>query len=417
MQLIDTLKVVSAGKKKSNTFILFSGVSVFLICIIYFSFFYHNTVDFETLKIDAPEIRSISPQKRVVGEVKLRKQTSLISRVSGVIDHIAIQDGQEIKENQLIATIYNPEIEQNYVTITNKISQLKNDSKLELAQRQLVLFEKRSQLEKAKLSLAFERQKYISILGLADNGLISSFELKADELEIKIIEQELFDLQQALILNEEILSLERINNQTKIKILEGELLLAKEKVDQLNIYSPLTGRVLNVNENMAIGAAVSSGELIANLYDKKDLDVRLRVPPSTAKIFSVGLNVKINIDAQQVLGKIDFIENKVSNGASHIWLKTNEPLVNMSSEGEQVTADVILPVKESVLTLLRTDWYTGAGKYQLYCYRSKQLESCEVELGESDENYIELVNNHSQIDGFEVSQNAHWLGKTAKVRQ
>ena len=415
MHLFDTLNNIRSNNKTNGQFIFISGSFSFLLCIAYFTLFYNTAISFKELNIDIPKVRSIAPHKNVVGEVKLRKQTSLVSQVPGVVRSITIHAGQYVEKNQLIAKLHNPEILHESIKISNQLAQLKNDSKLEAAQRKLVLFNKRSAIEKTKLKLYFEELKYAGKSELAKKGIVSSIDLQAAELKIKITEQDLNDIYQELELNQTIFNLEKSSASTKIQTLENQLLLAKEKVEQLNIYAPLSGRILKISKTIALGAYISSGELIADLYELQDLDIRLRVPPSTAKLFLIGFSTLIDIDGQQVLGNITFVENNVSNGATYVWVKTIEPLANLSSEGESVTAKVILPLKENILTVNKTDWYTGAGQYQLYCYQSEQLNACEVELGTADEHYIEVVSTHKANKGFEVSQNNYWLGKQRKV--
>lgn len=415
MQLLDTLNNISRVKQNKGMFVFYFGLSVLLISSTYFGAFYDNTVSLSTLHIDTPKLRNISPQKRVIGEVKLRQQTALISQVSGVLTQLNIHDGGEIKENQLIAKLSNPKIAHDYTKLENELYQLKDKIELELSQRKLVLLNKKNEIERTKLQLELERLKYDGKHKLAQNGIVSSFELKSAEVEVKMIEQTLENLQQELLLNEAIFMLEKSSAEKSVATLESELLLAKEKVNQLNIYAPLTGRVLRVHESTTLGASISEGELMAELYKLEDLAIRLRVPPSTAKQFSIGLKANIDIDEKQIDGEIFFIESKVSNGASYVWIETSEPLSQFSSEGEQISANVVLPVKENIYTLRKPDWYAGAGQYQIYCIRSKELSPCNVELGDADGNYIELVSNHDPIQGFEVSQNRHWLGSKIKA--
>lgn len=415
MQLLDTLNNVSRVKKNKGIFVFYCGLSALAISSTYFSFFYDDTVSLNSLQIETPKLRSISPKKRVIGEVKLKQQTALISQVSGVLTQLNIYDGGEIKKNQLIAKLSNPQIVHDHKRLKNELYQLESKIALEMAQRHLLILSKKNEIEKTKLHLELERLKYDGKYTLAQNGTVSSFELKSAEVEVKMIEQSLENLQQELLHHETIFNLEKSSAEKAVATLQGELLLAKEKVHQLNIYAPITGRVLKVHEATTIGASISEGELMAELYKLDELAIRLRVPPSTAKQFSVGLKAKIDIDEKQIEGEIFFIENKVSNGASYVWIETSEPLAKISSEGEQITAHVELPVKDHVNTLRKPDWYAGAGQYQIYCMRRQELSPCNVELGDTDGDYIELVDNHHSVQGFEVSQNKHWLGNTIKV--
>lgn len=414
MQLKDTLNQLSNNTKLNKKYYLLILSSItFLILLVYFEYFSAQEVNINDISLTKVKYGEIEPIKNVIGEVMSRDTTALISQVSGIIKSNNLYNGKNIAKSELLVELENPEIQYAYVDINSQLLQLKNESKLQIAKKELEIFNKKNQLSKVELQLEFEKLKYQGKLKLAKKGVISALDIKSIELEIKIIEKGIKDSLYEIKLNEDIFELEKINYQSQIETLTNKLALEKSKVNKLSVTSPINGQVLRISDKVAVGASIQKGELLASIFDEKNLKIRLRVPPSIVKNLSVGLKSQIEIRNKLIPAEVSFIENKVNNGSVYVWLKAQINLSEISSEGENVNAKLLLPVKSNTRLLAKPLWYNGPGLYKSYCFKDEVLEPCEVEFGAADKNHVNLISTNAGFDAFELSNNSHWLGDTA----
>lgn len=196
------------------------------------------------------EKKQLTASLKANGLLKVPNQNkaTITSIYSGIVKSIAVQPGNTISKGQIIATISNPTF------ITLQEDYLSTTAKTELAQAD------------------FERQK-----ALKEGNAISQKTFQQAETELKSLKAKKSSLQKQL-------ELIGINAQT---------LTADNLQSTINITSPITGSVSNVQVN--IGSFVQANNPIAEVVDNSQLHLDLYIYEKDLSKLKVGQTIHFTL--------------------------------------------------------------------------------------------------------------------------
>jgi len=304
-------------KKIRNYTILFLLLSV-LIWTFYFLYQKSNTPPevFETI---VPFDTSIVQKTVATGSVTPRREVNMKSRVSGIIDKLYIEAGQQIKEGEVIARI---KIIPDMLNMANAENRL-NTAKLNLD----------------NAIIDHERNKR-----LLEQNVISKSEMQSFDLRLKTSQEEY----------------QAAENQLQI-VKEG-VSKSGQAVSNTLVKSTITGMVLDVpvkeggqviesntfNEGTTICLVANMGEMI---FEGK-LD-----ESEVGKVKS-GMNIVLTIGAiekESFKANLEYISPKgiSENGAMQFLIRASIGKENSSflRAGYSANADIILDRRDSVLAI------------------------------------------------------------------
>lgn len=350
------------------------GVIIFLIfgSFIYVGYYLYkkNKQGPEVYKTTSPYYTDIIKKTVANGAINPRKEVELKPQISGIIDKIFIEAGDQVKKGQVIAKIT---VIPDDVTLSNAESAL-NRAKIGL---------KEAKIEKERRELLF------------NEGVISETEYN----------QYLFEFQRW---QQEVEAAE--NNLQLIK--EG--VSSKQKETTTIVKSTITGMVLDVpvkeGEQVIESNNFNNGTTIASVADMTDLVFEGMVDESEVGKLKEGmdLNIKVGaIEGRTFDAKLEYISPKGIDDAGTIQFEIKAALEVpegvMIRAGYSANADIILDTRDSVLAIRERDLIFEDGQTLVELETGEQqFEKKAIKTGLSDGINIQVVEGLSEEDKIKM---------------
>ena len=216
--------------------------------------------------------------------------------IGGVIKDIYIENGQNIREGDILITLEND----------SSIQEVKSlEDQIKLAQKQLSLKKKEldftinlinEQLLSTKEQLNIEEEILNSMKELINEGAISRIEYltqisKTNSLKSDINTNKIDSNRKQSIINQQI-----EDYYSKISKLEAEATSAKVNLKYKSVYSPVSGQIFNLKAKSP-GFVVKPSEPVMSIVPLKNLEAEVKIPSRKIGFVRLGMPSEINIDS------------------------------------------------------------------------------------------------------------------------
>ncbi len=327
-------------------------------------------VVYETEK---PEIRTISKSTVATGNINPKEEVLIKPNISGIIDEVYVEAGDNIKSGDLLA----------------KIKVVPNVSSLNQAN---------NQIQSAKIDLENQRKIFERQQVLFNKGVISANDFDAAETAYKLAKQ----THNATLQSAEIIR----TGTTK----------GMGNIAQTLIRSTVSGMVLDVpvkKGNQVIEANnFNEGTTIASLADVGNMIFEGKIDESEVGKLKLGLPLEITVGAienQKFNAVLDYIAPKGVNENGAMQFPIKGTLENKEStfirSGLSANASIIIAKVSNVLTLkeglVQYDEKTKKSFVEVLVGDQK-FERRYVELGVSDGIYVEIKKGITKNDKVKV---------------
>lgn len=268
---------------------------------------------------ESPSTETITVKSVSTGKIIPRKEVEIKPRVSGIIDRLYVEPGQEIKSGDLIA----------------RIKVIPNMASLNAAENRVKLAE----LNVRNAQMDFDRNK-----GLLDGGLIPQADFQQFELAYKNAKQELTAAQD---------NLDIIRKGTTARL---------DKAANTLVRATTSGMVLDVpieEGNSVIEAnTFNDGTSVATIADMNDLVFEGKVDESEVGKIKKGMDLLLTIgaiDGAKYTAVLEYISPKgiEENGAIQFEIRASIKLQEgyFVRANYSANADIVLQQVDSVLAI------------------------------------------------------------------
>lgn len=304
-----------------------------------------------------------------LGSLEAQKRVSLASRVEGRIIQIAVQEGDHVKEGQLIvqlqqtrekaevnAAISNVNISQ--ANVTNAQARVKT-AEAEVARVQAQVEQSKADLRRQKAEVALAQANIKRAEFLVGEGAESQQFLddRKRDLEAAIAQKDAF--QQALNANNKAIiaaqegvraALANVDRERAgLTQAQARVKVASENLEFNRIVAPIDGIVGDIIPK--IGDYIEAGDPITGITQNNNLELNIAIPIQQASKLKLGLPVGI-VNSQgktEVTGKISFISPTVNSTQQSILAKATFPNNGSLQDEQFVRAKVIWSEKPGIL--------------------------------------------------------------------
>ena len=344
-------------------------VTIFVLTIIglfiYVGYFLYqkNQKDPIVYKSTAPFYTDIVKKTVANGSINPRREIALKPQISGIVDELFIEAGDQVEKGQVIA----------------KIKVIPDDVTLSNAE---------SSLNRAKISLEEARVEKERREKLFDAKAISEVEFNAF----------LFDYQRKL---------------EDVDVAENNLQLIKEGVSKKKqqtttlVKSTITGMVLDVpvEEGMQVIESnnFNDGSTIASVADMTDLIFEGTVDESEVGKIKEGMDLKIKVGAIEKIhfdAKLEYISPKGIDDQGTIQFEIRAALTETKNQmlraGYSANADIILDSRDSVLAIKERDiHFEDEGLFVEVETGDQEFDKREINTGLSDGINVQVMSGLS----------------------
>ncbi len=257
---------------------------------------------------------SYQPTVVLYGKVESPRETRLESAVSATVDKVSVRDGQMVKRGQLLLALDPREAQWALTQREAEVKDLTAQLKLE-----------KNRFESDKKSLEHEKElvKLAEIQVGRHQQLVNK--KVGSQADLDNSRRDLQQQQLAFVTRQKAVS----DHEARLIQLEAQLARAlamrdraQLDLDRTQVKAPYDGRITKLN--VATGNRVQQGEVLIELYDINDIELRVPVPIRYVNSVRQSLRdsqlmqAQALIDQQPVTLRLERLAGKVSQGRSGV---------------------------------------------------------------------------------------------------
>ena len=350
--------------------IIFIGVGGILFASAYF--IKTNNKSKNTYKTELPERRNIIKKTVATGKVIPEDEIEIKPQISGIVDKLYVEEGDLIKNGDLIA-------------------------KIKVVPNEQALNSSKGRLERAKINLENAQIEFNRNKSLYNDNVITKREFETVELNYNQSKQEVSNAYADL----QIIKLGSVGGSS---------------IANTNIRSTIDGTVLEIPVKLGQQVTESNnfnpGTTIAIIADLKKMIFEGKVDESEVVKLKNGMPLDINLGAvqnQKFNANLRFIAPKGNEESGAVKFKI-EGVVYLDSldvvrAGYSANASMILEKKDSVLSIsesvVQYDRKTGQSYVEIEISEQK-FERKDILTGISDGINVEVLSGISEIDKIKI---------------
>ena len=350
--------------------IILIGVGGILFASAYF--IKTNNKSKNTYKTELPERRNIIKKTVATGKVIPEDEIEIKPQISGIVDKLYVEEGDLIKNGDLIA-------------------------KIKVVPNEQALNSSKGRLERAKINLENAQIEFDRNKSLYDDNVITKREFETVELNYNQSKQEVSNAYADL----QIIKLGSVGGSS---------------IANTNIRSTIDGTVLEIPVKLGQQVTESNnfnpGTTIAIIADLKKMIFEGKVDESEVGKLKNGMPLDINLGAvqnQKFNANLRFIAPKGNEESGAVKFKI-EGVVYLDSldvvrAGYSANASMILEKKDSVLSIsesvVQYDRKTGQSYVEIEISEQK-FERKDILTGISDGINVEVLSGISEIDKIKI---------------
>ncbi len=350
--------------------IIFIGVGGILFASAYF--IKTNNKSKNTYKTELPERRNIIKKTVATGKVIPEDEIEIKPQISGIVDKLYVEEGDLIKNGDLIA-------------------------KIKVVPNEQALNSSKGRLERAKINLENAKIEFDRNKSLYNDNVITKREFETVELNYNQSKQEVSNAYADL----QIIKLGSVGGSS---------------IANTNIRSTFDGTVLEIPVKLGQQVTESNnfnpGTTIAIIADLKKMIFEGKVDESEVGKLKNGMPLDINLGAvqnQKFNANLRFIAPKGNEESGAVKFKI-EGVVYLDSldvvrAGYSANASMILEKKDSVLSIsesvVQYDRKTGQSYVEIEISEQK-FERKDILTGISDGINVEVLSGISEIDKIKI---------------
>jgi RND family efflux transporter MFP subunit len=277
------------------------------------------------------------------GIVEPERKVEIYSHLSAYVKKIVKEEGDYVKENDVLAQLDNTEIIISY-----------NQAKI--------------QLDQAKLNLEEAENNYIRSQELVKRSLVSEQDFQATEAQFK---QSQLEYQN------------RMENFNNLKL----------QLDWTKIRALSEGYI--TERLIEVGDRVNSNTQVYTIEDFTPLLIRVFVPTSDAINLALGMSAEVTTDVLKGLGfegKVKLINPRidVETGTVKVTVEVFDNSLRLQP-GMFVKVQIAIGMKENVLVIPRKAILYKQNKSYVFVLNRRQVSQREVLLGLLEEDHVEVT--------------------------
>ncbi len=217
------------------------------------------------------------------------------SEVEGIIDHVAVREGQEVAQGDLL---FEFSARESSATLEQAEAELqKAGAELTLLRhgsRQEEIRNAESRLEKVLTREEYASRDHRKARDLFDQKIVSLRDLLAAEETLAVRQKEVKEARgqvDLLLAGSRPEEIERM--AAEVARLESVVRVARENLERGHVRAPITGRVVTPHLELKDGLKVERGDALCEIVDARRLRAEIEIPEAEAAEVRVGQKVKI----------------------------------------------------------------------------------------------------------------------------
>jgi HlyD family secretion protein len=366
------------------------------------------TVERNLVLIDTVKRGEMLREVRGIGTLVPEQISWIAARSAGRVDRILLRAGADVKPDDVILVLGNPEVVQAATDAASQLKAAEADLRSFKVQLESGLLASESAAASAKAE--YEQAKLRAQVNeeLFKKGLVSELDMKlskvtAEQAEARnTIEQKRFAFAKDGIapqLAMKAAEVDRVRTQARLR---------RDELDALKVRAEMAG-VLQVVP-VEIGAQVSAGANLARVADPSRLKAEVRIPETQAKDVRFGLPASIDTRNGVVEGRVSRVDPAVQNGTVLVDVSVTGEMPPGARPDLSIDGTIQLERLEHIVFVGRPASGQEKGTLGMFKLDPDGLYASRtaVRLGRSSVNTIEVVSGLKPGDRVIISDTSQW---------
>ena len=284
-----------------------------------------------------------------------------------------------------------------------QLEQLKVQSRSKLSEMEMQLKVSRMELDRKEVELRNER--YLDSLGAGTTDKVRQVELDYNVSLLKLREDE-----QKYANEKALAEADYKVKELELNIFRKSLAETKRTLEDARIRSPRKAILTYVNNE--VGARVTRGSRVAVVSDLSRFKIEGEIADTYGDRIAVGAKAVVKIGNDKLEGTVSDVTPLSRNGVISFTVQLVEDNHKRLRSGLKTDVYVISAIRDDVLRVANGSFYMGRGEYELFVVEGDQLVKRKVRLGDSNFEYIEVVDGLREGEEVVVSDMSDFKEKS-----
>ena len=284
-----------------------------------------------------------------------------------------------------------------------QLEQLKVQSRSKLSEMEMQLKVSRMELDRKEVELRNER--YLDSLGAGTTDKVRQVELDYNVSLLKLREDE-----QKYANEKALAEADYKVKELELNIFRKSLAETKRTLEDARIRSPRKAILTYVNNE--VGARVTRGSRVAVVSDLSRFKIEGEIADTYGDRIAVGAKAVVKIGNDKLEGTVSDVTPLSRNGVISFTVQLVEDNHKRLRSGLKTDVYVINAIRDDVLRVANGSFYMGRGEYELFVVEGDQLVKRKVRLGDSNFEYIEVVDGLREGEEVVVSDMSDFKEKS-----
>ena len=284
-----------------------------------------------------------------------------------------------------------------------QLEQLKVQSRSKLSEMEMQLKVSRMELDRKEVELRNER--YLDSLGAGTTDKVRQVELDYNVSLLKLREDE-----QKYANEKALAEADYKVKELELNIFRKSLAETKRTLEDARIRSPRKAILTYVNNE--VGARVTRGSRVAVVSDLSRFKIEGEIADTYGDRIAVGAKAVVKIGNDKLEGTVSDVTPLSKNGVISFTVQLVEDNHKRLRSGLKTDVYVINAIRDDVLRVANGSFYMGRGEYELFVVEGDQLVKRKVRLGDSNFEYIEVVDGLREGEEVVVSDMSDFKEKS-----
>nr|WP_320022542.1 HlyD family efflux transporter periplasmic adaptor subunit [uncultured Draconibacterium sp.] len=394
----------SVKKKRKKKLLIRMAIGVLVFVIIVFSFrqLIRPTIrsgNFSIASVETGDVlATVSASGTVLPEFEEIKTSPISSRIIKIYQSL----GSEVNTGDTILTLDINSSNTALEKLKDELALKKNNATKLKLQLEKTIIDLNTQFNIKKLSVEsmeadLKEERYLDSIG---GGTKEKIE-KA-ELNLKISKLELEQINQTIENSEKAIEADLVGLNYEINIQQNNINELESKIDRATIKADKKGVITSINSQ--IGQSVSEGEELAKVANLQSYEVDGSISDMHSEKLSNGASVIVRINGQtDIDGEVVSISPAIEENLIQFKIKLAQKEHPQLRPNMKVDVFLVTAFKKNVLRIKNGAFYQGGIRQKVFVVENGKLVQKEVEFGESNIDYVEIVNGLSKGDKIVTS--------------
>jgi len=263
-----------------------------------------------------------------------------------------------------------------------QLEQMRVVNRTKLSEMEMKLKISRMELNRKEVELRNEH--YLDSLGAGTTDKVRQVELSYNVGQLQLTEDE------QKYKNEQTLSEADLKvRELELNIFRKSLAETKRTLDDAQIRSPRKAILTYVNNE--VGAQVQQGSRVAIVSDLSHFKIEGEIADTYGDRIAVGSRAVVKIGNDKLNGIVSDVTPLSKNGVISFTVQLEIDNFPRLRSGLKTDVYVMNAIKEDVLRIANSSYYVGKGEYPLFVVNGDRLIKRTVLLGDSNFEYVEVI--------------------------